>query len=144
MWEYHRNCRMNNIARSALSIFIIAFILNFLWEEAHSVLYISYRGGEITSLILFNAAVYDAVIISLFSLSFLRLSYFTEKRWILPLALTIFAIGLEIWALETNRWVYADTMPIVPLLNVGLTPIIQLGLLGFLSVHLGERLLLKR
>ena len=49
------------------------------------------------------------------------------------LTLIIFAIVLEKWALMTGRWAYTSAMPIIPILNIGLTPAVQLGMLGYFS-----------
>lgn len=114
-------------------IFISAFLLNVIWEEFHSVLYLSYQGGAISTFILFRAALFDAAAISIFAYPFLRFEKLKNNRWLFALLLVLFAIGLEQWALATNRWVYADTMPIIPFLDVGFTPAIQLGLLGYIS-----------
>src|SRR3989338_8107847 len=97
-------------------VFVFAFLLNFIWEHLHSVFYVSYKGGEITNFILLKAALFDATVI----------------------ALIIFAILLEKWALGTGRWVYTDAMPIIPFLRVGLTPVIQLGLLGYISLRISN------
>jgi len=133
-------------------LFVVGFVLNFLWEKAHSVLYVSHNGMEMTHRHLAGAALFDAVVIT--ALAYLCF-YSPLLKGALPspaldeaasagrsaggislfvFALFIFAILLEKYALATGRWVYADAMPIIPLLNVGLTPMIQLGLLGYLSL----------
>lgn len=104
----------------------------------HSVLYASYMGGAITNAILFRAALFDAVVIAIFSYPFLRFERLKQKRWVLYLGLFIFAVILEKWALATGRWMYADTMPIIPFLNVGLTPAIQLGILGYIPLKISD------
>ena len=120
-------------------IFIAAFVLNFIWEELHSVLYSSYQGAPITHLILFRAALFDAFVITLlaFSLFLLKSDLYRSHRGLTSalfvLSLVLFAVILEKWALSTSRWVYADTMPLIPYLNAGLTPAVQLGLLGYLA-----------
>ena len=140
------------MAKKLFIIFISAFVLNFIGEHLHSTLYVSYRGGEITDLILFRAALFDAAVITTFAyLCFhsplargaLRLP--SRRRgvislFIFTLSLLIFAVLLEKWALGTGRWVYADAMPIIPFLNVGLTPAIQLGMLGYVSIRISNLL----
>ena len=113
-----------------------AFILNLLWEEAHSVLYVHYKDAPITHLVLLRAALFDALLISLFSAPFLLRSNLNSWRGtpvLFVAALTVFAIGLEKWALGAGRWAYTDAMPLIPYLLVGLTPTIQLGLTGFFA-----------
>ncbi len=115
-------------------IFLAALVLNFLWEHLHSTLYLSYKGTTITSPILLHAALFDAALITLFSFPFLRFEQLKQKRWILYITLIIFSILLEKWALASGRWVYADAMPLISLLNVGLTPTIQLWLTGYFTL----------
>lgn len=114
-------------------IFILSFSLNFIWENLHSYLYASYLDGKITEFILFRASLVDASIITILSLPFIYLASLRKKSpLIIPVGVFI-AIVIELYALDTGRWAYNEYMPIVPLLSVGLTPMIQLGLLGYFS-----------
>jgi len=129
------------MSRKLIVIFSVAFFLNLLWEHTHSALYISYQGGAITNLILFRATLFDAVVITIFSSFFLSTFLRGRKKEgviVFVFSLLLFAILLERFALVTGRWVYADAMPIIPLLNVGLTPVIQLGLLGYISLRISD------
>ena len=137
------------MSRKFLIVFVAAFLLNILWEEAHSAFYVSYHGGAITNFILFRAALFDAAVITLFAfLCFysplikgaLPSSAGGMSIFIFVLALFIFAVLLEKWALGTGRWVYADAMPIIPFLDVGLTPALQLGMLGYISLKISNLL----
>lgn len=125
------------MSKRLVIIFISAFVLNVIWEHLHSVLYVSYQGREITNLILLKASLFDAVVITF--IAYLTLSLFGRGRvgeGVSVLVLFIFAVILEKYALGTSRWVYTDVMPIIPLLNVGLTPAVQLGLLGYISLKI--------
>jgi len=131
--------------RRIVIIFISAFILNLIWEHLHSVLYVSYKGETVTNLILLRAALFDAAVISFSSYPFLlwkpgfyRCCRSLASTTLFVVCLTLFAVTLEKWALITSRWTYTDTMPIIPFLDVGLTPAIQLGLLGYLSVWFAD------
>ena len=124
--------------RQLVYIFIIAFILNVVWEHFHSVLYVHYKGELITEYILFRAALFDATLITILSYPFLRLRVLKNKLWLLVVLLVVFAIGLESWALLVNRWMYTPMMPIIPILNVGLTPTIQLGLLSYTAMRISR------
>ncbi len=114
-------------------IFIIAFVLNFVWENLHVVFYNNYLGGEITKFILFQASIVDAFIITLVSLPFLYIKYFENKTWLIIIFGMIISICIEWFALSINWWQYSPNMPIVPILKIGITPMIQLGLLGYIS-----------
>ena len=120
-------------------IFVLSFFLNLIWENLHSLLYINYLGGKISELILVHATLGDAIIITLLCLPFIYLPNQKQKSWlIIPLGVLI-AISVEIYALRTGMWAYNEFMPIIPLLKIGLTPTIQLGLLGYLTYWLVEK-----
>ncbi|MFZ2151981.1 MAG: hypothetical protein WAV09_02640 [Minisyncoccia bacterium] len=123
-----------------LIIFIVAFLLNLVWENLHSLLYDNYKGVEITQLILLKATLGDAVMIVLITLPFVILVSFRKHLWGIALIGLIVAISIEWYALGTSRWAYNEYMPIIPILLVGLTPTIQLGLLGYLSFKIQEHM----
>lgn len=120
--------------RQLVYIFIIAFVLNFVWEQFHSLLYVHYKGGLITEYILFRAALFDATIITILAYPFLKFTVFKDKLWLLALIAVVYAIGLEMWAIGIGQWAYKDSMPIIPIIKTGLTPTIQLGLLAYIAV----------
>jgi hypothetical protein len=116
-----------------LRIFLLSFALNFVWEHLHAPFYLSYKAQPITDFILFRATLGDAVILTVLALPFVYASFFKKMKWlIVPIGIVI-AIAIEIFALHTGRWVYASSMPLVPFLNVGLTPTLQLGVLGYIT-----------
>lgn len=43
------------------------------------------------------------------------------------------AVLIEIFALGAARWAYGPWMPVIPILKVGLSPIVQLPLLSCLT-----------
>lgn len=51
----------------------------------------------------------------------------------------VWAAIIEKWALSTGRWQYTEAMPIVPFLQVGLVPVIQMILLPWVSFYLTKR-----
>lgn len=116
-----------------LFIFTCAFVLNFAWEHLHSLLYTAYKGAPITDWILFRATLGDAIFLAALSVPFFRISWLHTRLWVvIPLGVAC-AIALELFALHTGRWEYNSLMPLVPLVGTGLTPTIQLGLLGYVS-----------
>lgn len=126
------------IVKKISIIFIAAFILNLVWENLHSFLYGNYKGAEITQLILMKATLGDAVMITVITLPFLFLAFFRKHLWGIVVIGFIVAISIEWYALATDRWVYNTYMPIIPFLSVGLTPTVQLALLGLLSFKIQE------
>ena len=125
--------------KKIFAICLLSFFLNLIWENLHSFLYVHYRGGEITGLILARAAVVDAIIITLLALPFIFISKLQNKSWLIIFLGVAIAIAIELYAIQTGRWAYNEYMPLIPLLYVGLTPTIQLGLLGYLSYQLATR-----
>lgn len=93
-------------------------------------------GGDITFLVLFEASLIDALIITILSVLFLKQSFFQKHSWIIIFVGILISIFIEWFALATGMWVYNSYMPILPFLGTGLTPTIQLGLLGYLSLKL--------
>lgn len=117
-------------------VFLIALGLNLIWENLHSVLYVHYQGGPITELILLRAALVDALIILGLILIVRLIPWLVKYDWLIILLGIIVSLIIEYWAIGSGRWLYKEIMPIIPLLKTGLTPTIQLGLLGYLSYRL--------
>ncbi len=127
-----------------INIFLISFILNLIWENLHAPLYDNYMGGKITELVLLRATLADAAIIVfifiLLALFFRNFLWFQNLNWKSILFLLIIgafiAIGIEKWALITDRWDYMYSMPIIPVIKVGLTPVLQMMLLPITSFYM--------
>ncbi|MFZ2149736.1 MAG: hypothetical protein WAV15_01080 [Minisyncoccia bacterium] len=126
----------SNTFRRIIFIFIAAFVMNVIWENLHSVLYESYKGGEISQFILLRATLSDAVYIVFITLPFILRSKLKKYDWLIVVLGVIISIIIEFYALSTDRWVYKDLMPLIPFLNIGLTPVVQLGLLGYATFKL--------
>ncbi|PJE51328.1 MAG: hypothetical protein COV29_01065 [Candidatus Yanofskybacteria bacterium CG10_big_fil_rev_8_21_14_0_10_36_16] len=117
-------------------IFITAFLLNTVWEHLHSLLYIHYKGGEITNFILFRATLFDAVFITVLIFVMANIKSL-NKTWFLVSVSVATAILIEIYALSTGRWAYG-AMPVIPIINTGLTPTVQLAFLGYITKRLNK------
>ena len=126
------------MTKKLILVFTISFLLNWIWETFHSNLYFHYQNMEITQVILLRATLFDAVFITLMGIVFIKLTYFQKRQWYALLFGFVAAVLIEIYALETGRWGYNELMPIVPLLNTGLTPTIQLGLLSYITYKLAD------
>ncbi|MBU6390568.1 hypothetical protein KGQ31_03415, partial [Patescibacteria group bacterium] len=75
----------------------------------------------------------DALILTLLALPFIYLAYFGNRKWLAIPAGIVIAFLIELYALHAGRWAYAAAMPIIPFFNVGLTPVLQLGILGYVA-----------
>lgn len=122
-------------------IFLLAFLLNVVWENLHAGLYVNYMGGEITEFILLRASLFDAIVIMAILLPFLYWSAFKTREWLIVVVGTIIAIINEWYGLSTGRWVYDVLMPILPIIHTGITPTLQLGLLAFVVFKIQKFLL---
>jgi hypothetical protein len=124
------NYSVFNMVKKLGLIFLLAFATNYIWEHAHSLLYSSYRGSAITEFILLRATLADAVLITFITLPFLLSVRLAKRSWLIIIIGIAVSVGIEEHALATGRWAYNALMPMF--LGVGLTPAIQLGLLGYL------------
>jgi hypothetical protein len=120
------------VSNKILLCLLLSFALNAIWENVQSVLYLTYQGGAITEHILLRAALVDTMFLFILLAIGQRRIAKSFRVWWIIIAGAIVAIGIERWALATGRWVYAATMPIVPLLSTGLTPTLQLAVTGYI------------
>ncbi|MDO8729325.1 MAG: hypothetical protein Q7K26_05600 [bacterium] len=97
-------------------------------------------GGKITEFILIRASLFDAILITTVVLPFIFISSLKDKSWLIIVIGIVVAIFNEWYGLSTGRWAYNSLMPIVPILKVGLTPMLQLGVLGYLSYKFQEHI----
>lgn len=121
----------NGYLKKVVVVFLVGFFLNAVWEVLHSTLYVHYKGGPITSLILLQTMFVDAGIIC----GLLIVSRLSKQNAYAVVAIGGFtiAIAIELWAVNTGRWAYTAAMPLLPLLHIGLTPTIQLAFTGVVA-----------
>lgn len=128
-------------------IALISFILNLIWENIQAPLYIGFRSFSQHFLFCLIATLGDVTIILglyfLFALSFR--SYYWIKHWslkkasLLIIASGVVAFAIEKWALQ-GYWSYKPTMPVVPFLEIGLAPLLQLLILPLFTFYLAIKL----
>ena len=118
-----------------LIVFSLAFALNFVWENLHSILYLHYKQGLISELILIRASLVDAIIITLLIGVLFFLGLLNRFHWLIIITGVIISISIEVWALTSSRWAYSEAMPIIPFIDVGLTPTIQIAITGYLVYY---------
>lgn len=127
-------------------IALTAAVLHLIWENVHVSLYGGYE--NISALpITFYATLGDVAytIAAVALVSFLKntVSWLRAlSMWdMLGLALigTWIALFVEYKALALGKWFYLDTMPMIPILDVGLTPVLQMMILLPLSVWIAGR-----
>lgn len=94
--------------------------------------------GQITEFILIRASLFDALVITIILLPFIYLNKLKNKTWLIIIIGVIVAVFNEWYGLNTGRWEYNSLMPILPIIKVGLTPTIQLAVLGYLLLKIEE------
>lgn len=125
--------------RLFLGVFVVAFVLNAIWELLHFGLYYDLSGiAKYPHLLL--AIFVDAVIILVI---FLIISLISKGvNWVKKplvwnyLVVVLVGVGvavfIEIRALMIGRWAYKAAMPTV--FGIGLSPLLQLAATGILSL----------
>jgi len=120
--------------KKLFAVFILSFLLNAAWENLHSVLYMQYKGGEITEAVLFYAALADAIYVTIAVACVWAVPLLRARPYLFLVPFFIaLAVGIEWWALGTSRWAYSEHMPIIPLVHTGLSPTLQLAVTGCLT-----------
>jgi hypothetical protein len=134
--------------RFLLRLFLIAVGINFIWEMAQMPLYENMPFDSVYAWWLcFRASLGDGVIVLLIWSAGWAL--FRTRAWFHPLrgansvvlvvTGAVIAVAIEIHALGAGRWAYTDLMPIVPVAGVGLSPLIQLLVLPWISMVVARR-----
>lgn len=117
---------------------LLTLFAHFAWELAQACFFANLSGMPFLrhALTCFQASLGDVTIAALAygasygatALLFRRPLWALRPNWLLPAALWV-AIGLGItvlierWAIDTGRWVYGPSMPVV--FGIGLAPLLQ-------------------
>jgi len=127
----------------------VAFALNILWERTHLPLYSGYEALGSGWLLIFWASAGDVIYTVFIALAIaawkrnLNWMDSASGREYAAAGLLGFLVALfvEYKALYLHRWSYAIGMPIIPVMGVGLSPLLQMMTLVPLSIWITKRLL---
>jgi len=130
-----------------IKILLSAFIFNFLWEISQAFLYAPHFSGTLNFIsIHLMASLGDVLLVSFILIAdmfLIRRLLGKEYGWkrILGLMIVGLAVGVAVekYALATGRWQYGNLMPIIPILQVGLAPILQMMLIPPLAILLNSK-----
>lgn len=125
-------------------VFLISFILNLIWEYAQMPLYLHGNLLENISWVYVRATLGDAmyIIIVYFILALMYKNWIWFKERTITKYTVVIVAGLvtatlvEWHALAAGKWSYGVSMPMVPFLDVGWTPFVQLALLSVLTFEI--------
>ena len=144
------------IIRAAIPVgvvFLVSFALNYVWEMLQMPFYEGMSFSDPSSYFrCLVAGIGDAaIVVGIFILGRIL---FRSSKWpqridaIKALCLALVGAGIaivvEIAALNSSRWAYSPLMPCIPVLQVGLVPVVQLMILPNLSFFLMRRLCRQR
>src|SRR3989344_6549677 len=105
-----------------IKIFVLAFAVNLIWEKLHYGLYVSNHYPAVSGYAVLLGAFLDAVYVSLAILLFKRFGS------AFPVIAALGAgVLIEKLALTFSWWSYGPMMPVIPLINTGLSPTVQLA-----------------
>lgn len=130
---------MNIWIRKTFLFVCSTFLLNLVWELSQSSLglYENY-GGDFASVIgCTRAAVGDILIVGgvyvAMTLIYRRRTWMSSMRnstWVVLVVISVLAaFVVEWWGLLTDRWLYSELMPLIPLLEIGVSPILQMAII---------------
>lgn len=122
-----------------IEIFIIAFLINFVWEVWHSQLYKTIHEMKFRDMIklLTKMSLKDALWIMLFYyvtiLIFGNINIFDNYTQLITFIILglLFSFVDEKISLKLGRWTYTKDMPII--LGVGITPLLEVAVTGILA-----------
>lgn len=130
-------------------VYGIAFAVNFVWEMLQMPLYEGMRFDDLHSYLICLQAAFGDANISL-AIFVLGLVLFGKWEWPQKLAFVKaryagalgagIAIGIERHALANSRWAYTRLMLVIPIIKVGLVPILQLIILPYFTYVLSPKL----
>jgi hypothetical protein len=141
---------------SAALVFAIAVAVNYLWELAQSPLYLGQDDVGVLLWHCLRAAVGDGVLVLVIfaggALVMRRPDWFVRPGkggylWMLSAGLVIGVVVEWLGVHVAGRWAYGPRMPLVPGLEIGVVPVLQMLLLPpliFRMASAGQRAILRR
>ena len=142
-----------NVGTIVLFVFGFAFLLNFLWEALHAVYLYQHHDFDADTYVpmLLYVSSMDSLMISglylgvgLMWRDLLWIKRFQKKPVMVFLILgAAVSFVIEYRAVfVTHRWQYKQVMP--TLFGIGLSPLVQLSMTGFLAIWLTVEILYRR
>lgn len=129
-------------------IALSAFLSNLVWELLHAPLYSVFGYDFRHVLIYVLASVADMLMVLLLYFVFAILN--RDGLWVRTMStariialMTVGGLGAifsEMWHTARGDWQYAYEMPVLPILEVGISPILQFVLLPWLSFFISKKL----
>lgn len=134
-------------------VFIIAFLLNFLWEALHSILFYkghaNYNAYFFVKMILYASSIDALIIFGIFLAGcllwkgdcWIKKYDFNKILFTIILGFVV-AVIIEAKALFFQQWNYNEFMPTI--FGMGISPLIQLSIIGVISLHISSYFFYKK
>ncbi len=125
------------IFRTCTILIIVSFVVHFVWESVHFGLYTNYdhwtRGMPVYVLATVGDVLYTlgaCALVSAIKKSYDWISDATFSDYLMLVTLgCLIALFVEYKGLALDRWEYLPEMPLIPILGVGLSPVLQMAML---------------
>ena len=138
--------------RTGITVFLVAVALNYPWEMVQAVLYEPMGSIAQASWRCFVASLGDAaMIVMIFVMGCVvhrRHLWFergTSGRIVFAAVLgALIGVAVERWGVSTGRWEYDERMPRLPVLQLGLVPLLQMPFLAPLTFWITARWMERR
>ena len=135
--------------RHAIWLSITSFALHFLWESIQCPLLYVHGSCDASWLGMIRASLGDVVITWFIFGTVAAVSIrwrwdaerWDSRQWITLICIAlVLGVGVELRALATGRWMYEPAMPVVPAVQVGIVPLLQLLVLSPVCFRFAARL----
>lgn len=144
-----RVAKRRQYQRFVLMVATTAFILNFIWEVAQGPLYenFQYDWKHISFCALASVADMFMVLVLFFGFSLIYKNVFWISHWNTNQVATLVLVGgvgailSERWHITQGDWAYAESMPVIPVIEVGLSPVLQFAILPLIIFLLSRKLI---
>ena len=124
--------RIKEIIKLHYLIFIFAFLLNLLWEYLHEPLYITTMVHDLFGFLYMAAADGLLVLLIYWIVCLQARTFFWPSDWKKQLVLIIISGIFLSFFIEiknmyfTSVWSYTAAMPVLPILHIGISPVLQM------------------
>lgn len=111
--------------RSLFTLTVLSFVFHLTWELAQSPLYECSLNMELCFWICVHATLGDVVIMMVLS----AIHHKVPSLWKMALIGAALATVIEKISIELDRWNYLPSMPLIPGIEIGITPVLQMALI---------------
>lgn len=138
------------LAFSLAGLFVVSVVLNYFWELGQAFLFVGMDSWENIWWHCFVASLGDGLIVwAIYATGwcfFARVDWFIKPRLngyaVMLMTGLIIAVAIELLAVHVlQRWAYTPDMPVLPGVNIGITPLLQMLILPPLIFYIVARTL---